>query len=188
MRRPSPDGFGDNLPQLRHFLRMRKLPALALFMLALCANPAWAADSTVLQVKYAKPADMVSILKTAVLQVGAKVEITTEGTQITLHGGDEELRTKLSGILAEVDKPTGRVPTRFIKLQHASVEKAAEFLNKALAPPPEAGATAEGEDIPVQIVAATRTNEIFVMGRPADIKLVESLVRAIDTDPPPVFK
>ncbi|MBK1832223.1 hypothetical protein JIN77_15905 [Verrucomicrobiaceae bacterium R5-34] len=45
------------------------------------------------------------------------------------------------------------------------------------------GATAAGEDIPVQIVANARLNKIFIMGRPVDIVFVESLARAFDAPP-----
>ncbi len=38
-----------------------------------------------------------------------------------------------------------------------------------------------GEDVPIQIVPATRTNEIFAMGRPVDIVFVETLVRGFDS-------
>ncbi len=38
-----------------------------------------------------------------------------------------------------------------------------------------------GEDVPIQIVPAPRTNEIFAMGRPVDIVFVESLVAGFDS-------
>jgi general secretion pathway protein D len=37
-----------------------------------------------------------------------------------------------------------------------------------------------GEEVPIQIVPNTRTNEIFAMGRPVDIVFVESLVAGFD--------
>ena len=43
------------------------------------------------------------------------------------------------------------------------------------------GGGSAGEDIPIQIVPNTRTNEIFAMGRPVDIVFVESLVRGFDS-------
>ena len=43
------------------------------------------------------------------------------------------------------------------------------------------GGGSAGEDIPIQIVPATRTNEIFAMGRPVDILFVETLVRGFDS-------
>ena len=43
------------------------------------------------------------------------------------------------------------------------------------------GGGSAGEDIPIQIVPNTRTNEIFAMGRPVDILFVESLVRGFDS-------
>ena len=56
--------------------------------------------------------------------------------------------------------------------------------------PPQGGAAAAtggegggsaGEDVPIQIVPNTRTNEIFAMGRPVDIVFVEGLVRGFDS-------
>ncbi|WP_367872652.1 secretin N-terminal domain-containing protein [Luteolibacter sp. Populi] len=43
------------------------------------------------------------------------------------------------------------------------------------------GGGSAGEDIPIQIVPAPRTNEIFAMGRPIDIVFVETLVRGFDS-------
>jgi type II secretion system protein D len=43
------------------------------------------------------------------------------------------------------------------------------------------GAGGSAEDVPIQIVPDTRTNRIFVMGRPVDIVFVEGLVREFDT-------
>ncbi|QJE98255.1 secretin N-terminal domain-containing protein [Luteolibacter luteus] len=43
------------------------------------------------------------------------------------------------------------------------------------------GGGSAGEDVPIQIVPNTRTNEIFAMGRPIDIVFVESLVRGFDS-------
>lgn len=37
-----------------------------------------------------------------------------------------------------------------------------------------------GQDVPIQIVPNTRTNEIFAMGRPVDIVFVESLIAGFD--------
>lgn len=45
------------------------------------------------------------------------------------------------------------------------------------------GATAAGEDIPVQIVASPRLNKLFIMGRPVDIVFVEGLAREFDSPP-----
>lgn len=39
-----------------------------------------------------------------------------------------------------------------------------------------------GEDTPVQIVPESRTNRIFVMGRPIDVIFVEGLIREFDTE------
>jgi general secretion pathway protein D len=52
--------------------------------------------------------------------------------------------------------------------------------NAAAASAADGGGSA-GEDIPIQIVPATRTNEIFAMGRPVDILFVETLVNGFDT-------
>lgn len=45
------------------------------------------------------------------------------------------------------------------------------------------GASAAGEDIPVQIVANPRLNKLFIMGRPVDIVFVEGLAREFDAPP-----
>ena len=49
---------------------------------------------------------------------------------------------------------------------------------------PAGGANADGggagEDVPIQIVPNTRTNQIFAMGRPVDVVFAETLVRGFD--------
>ena len=44
-----------------------------------------------------------------------------------------------------------------------------------------ASSTGSAESVPVQIVPDSRTNRIFVMGRPVDVVFVEGLVREFDT-------
>jgi len=44
-----------------------------------------------------------------------------------------------------------------------------------------AGGSSAAEDVPIQIVADSRTNRIFAMGRPVDIVFIEGLVAEFDT-------
>ena len=46
-----------------------------------------------------------------------------------------------------------------------------------------AASSAAGESIPVTIIANTRLNKLFIMGRPVDITFVESLAREFDAPP-----
>jgi general secretion pathway protein D len=164
--------------------------------------PARGHEPLVFELKHSSPRDLKAILDSISKQTPDQpLEVAVEGNRVSVRGGDDETRESVSKLVIDFDVPQVPVFTRFIKLNHASAEKAAEFLNKALniQPPAEdarvQGAAAaaaakpdQAEDIPIQIVPATRTNEVFAMGRAEDLKLVESILRAIDTDPPPVFK
>lgn len=171
----------------------------------------------VMSLKYVKPQDMQNILTQVIRQVGsygtiapvpnASCLIITESSTLIRH---------LVEIQHEVDVPSQRVATRFIKVQYADVQELADTLNEILGAQqqqtqrtagvqrvqggnnqginvapipgvptnPAAAASGEGsagEDVPIQIVAASRTNEIFVMGRPIDIVFAETLIHGFDT-------
>lgn len=170
-----------------------KFPSLAGAVILLCCLSAHAGEPLVFEFKHSSPQILKQILDSNPrLFADPPLESSVDGQKLLVRGADEKSRERLAKLVEDFDVPQVPIRKRFIKLAHASAEKAAEFLNKALAPQPPAEGTEEkkagGEDVPIQIVPATRTNEIFVLGCVEDVKLVESLVRAIDTDPPPVFK
>lgn len=106
----------------------------------------------------------------------------------------------------KIDVPSANIGTQFIKVQYADVTELADTLNQLVGsqqqqtqttgginraqpqgntppgiPSPGGDASTAGESVPIQIVPNARTNEIFVMGRPADIIFVEGLVRGFDS-------
>jgi len=176
----------------------------AVFLLSCMAGQA--AEPLVFELKHSSPWDLKAILESVSKQAGnSPLEVTVDGRRVLVRGADEKMRGRLSKLVGELDTPSVPVFTRFIKLSHTSAEKVVEFLNKALEIQPAQPAAAPGglqrtevdavdesknkaEEALIQLIPATRTNEVFVVGRAEDLKLVESLLRAIDTDPPPVFK
>ena len=167
--------------------------------------------SYVMNLKHIKPEEIVRTFTTIVGQMGAYGSITpvpNAGSVVITE--KTSLIRRLIQLKDEIDV-SGSVATRFIAVQFADVEELAETLNEVLgtqqqgqrsaglqrvgnnaAPTPTnvpgltaaAGATGSGnsaEDVPIQIVPDTRTNRIFVMGRPVDIVFVEGLVAEFDT-------
>jgi hypothetical protein len=160
---------------------MAKSFFLGIAMLGLCAPSLRADEPLVFELKHIKAAELIRILTKAGKEAGVSLEFTAEGNRLGIRGGDEAMHRQLTEAVKEIDAPCIPVSTRFIKVSHVSVEKAAVFLNKVLACP--------DDEAPVQIVPATRTGEIFVMGTAEDVNLVEALLRAIDRAPAhPRFK
>ncbi len=170
----------------------------------------------VMALKFVKPQDMQNILQQVIRQVGSYGTIApVPNASCLLITESSTLIRRLVEIQKEVDVPSQRVATRFIKVQYADVQELADTLNEILGaqqqttqrtagvqrvqgqgggvnltpnlPANAAAAVAgggegsAGEDVPIQIVAASRTNEIFVMGRPIDIVFAETLVHGFDT-------
>ncbi|MEM1085567.1 MAG: secretin N-terminal domain-containing protein [Verrucomicrobiota bacterium] len=163
----------------------------------------------VMGLQHIKPEEIVRTFTTIVGQLGAYgsiVPVPNAGSVVITE--KTSLIRRLIQLKEEIDV-SGSVATRFIEVQYADVEELAETLNEVLntqqqgqrsaglqrvgnnapattggVPVNLAGATAGGgaaEDVPIQIVPDTRTNRIFVMGRPVDIVFVEGLVREFDT-------
>jgi type II secretory pathway component GspD/PulD (secretin) len=91
-------------------------------------------------------------------------------------------------LISEIDLSSRDVPTRFFKLRHAEAEDLAETLNKIFRKPPSelpAGDDRGGvaQPVPVQIVPDIRTNRIFVMGRPSELRVIGEIIREFDTKP-----
>ncbi|WP_193211678.1 secretin N-terminal domain-containing protein [Luteolibacter marinus] len=91
----------------------------------------------------------------------------------------QELSETLNEILNTQQSQQTTAATR--RVGNAAPAPAAN-LPAGITPPGGAdGGGGAGEDVPIQIVPATRTNEIFAMGRPVDVVFVESLVRGFDS-------
>ena len=70
------------------------------------------------------------------------------------------------------------VVTKFVPVRHADLDKVADLLVKAFPLDP-------ADEIPLQVVVNHRTREIFLFGPVPKIDLAETVIRAVDTDPPP---
>jgi type II secretion system protein D len=91
----------------------------------------------------------------------------------------EELAETLNEVLG-----TQQQGQRSAGLQRVGAGTAPNVIAGNAAPAAATGAAGGGnaaEDVPIQIVPDTRTNRIFVMGRPVDIVFVEGLVAEFDT-------
>jgi len=98
----------------------------------------------------------------------------------------QELSETLNEILNTQQQQQNTARTQRVQGGGAPVA-ASPILNQSGNPAAAAAAAAgdggggAGEDVPIQIVPATRTNQIFAMGRPVDILFVESLVAGFDS-------
>lgn len=165
----------------------------------------------VMNLKYIKPEEVVRTFTTIVGQFGAYGSITpVANAGAVVITEKTSLIRRLIELQEQIDV-SASVATRFIKVRYADVEELTETLNEILntqqdgqrsagvqrvgnnsAPPTPpgvpaaaaaaaAGGSSAAEDVPIQIVADSRTNRIFAMGRPVDIVFIEGLVAEFDT-------
>jgi len=163
--------------------------------------------SYVMNLSYIKPDEAVRTFTQIIGQFGAfgSIAAVPNAAAVVITENTSLIR-KLIDLKKEIDKPSSQVATRFITVKYADVTELATLLNDLLGnqqntsrtagvqraqgqaaqqtlPTDGAipGATASGEETPVQIVPDARTNRIFAMGRPVDLLFVEGLVREFDT-------
>lgn len=118
-----------------------------------------------------------------------------------------ELIQSLVKLKAKIDVPSAKVDTSWVMVQYADVQELADQLNEmfnaqssqnqsarvqrqpAANTPPIPGLTANassegagsaGEESPPTITPDSRTNRIFLMGRPVDLVFIEELIAAWD--------
>jgi general secretion pathway protein D len=167
--------------------------------------------SYVMSFSYIKPDQAVAIFTQIIGQFGAYGSIApVQNASAVVITENTSLIRKLIDLKKEIDKPGSVQGSKFIKVQYADVSEIAKTLTELFtaqqsgqktagiqragqpqnngAPPgngagiPDGSAGGGGEDSPVQIIPDPRTNRIFVMGRPVDIKFVEGLVREFDVE------
>ncbi|BCU79026.1 secretin N-terminal domain-containing protein [Luteolibacter sp. LG18] len=166
--------------------------------------------SYVMTFRYLKPEQALQVFNQVIGQVGGaygSIAAVANASALVITENTSVIR-KLIQLKEEIDKPSGESGKLFIKVQYADVTELAQTLNELLStqqqaqrtagiqraennipqgvPGQQGGnrgntATAAGEDTPVQIVPDPRTNRIFAMGRPVDLKFVESLIHEFDT-------
>ena len=163
--------------------------------------------SYVMNLSYIKPDEAVRTFTQIIGQFGAfgSIAAVPNAAAVVITENTSLIR-KLIDLKKEIDKPSSQVATRFITVKYADVTELATLLNELLgnqqntsrtagvqraqgqeiqqAISNEAalpGASASGEETPVQIVPDARTNRIFAMGRPVDLLFVDGLVREFDT-------
>ncbi len=168
--------------------------------------------SYVMSFNYIKPDQAVAIFTQIIGQFGAYGSIApVQNASAVVITENTSLIRKLIDLKKEIDKPGSVQGSKFIKVQYADVSEIATTLTELFtaqqsgqktagiqragqpnngAPPGNGagipgtpdGSSGGGEDSPVQIIPDPRTNRIFVMGRPVDIKFVEGLVREFDVE------
>ncbi len=168
--------------------------------------------SYVMSLSYIKPEEAMNIFTQIIGQFGSYGSIApVPNAAAIVITENASLIRKLIDLKKEIDKPSSQVATKFIKVQYADVTEIATTLTELLtaqqstqttagiqradiggqiAPPngiPQnpgqaGGSSAGGEATPIQILPDPRTNRIFAMGRPVDIKFVEGLIREFDVE------
>lgn len=166
--------------------------------------------SYVMTLSYIKPAEAVNTFTQIIGQFGAygSIAAVPNASAIVITENTSLIR-KLIDLKTEIDVPSSKVGTRFIKVRFADVTELAETLNELLNQQQQAQTTAgiqrtdapaaaqqggapaatgqggggsAGETTPVQIIPDPRTNRIFAMGRPVDLVFVDGLVREFDVE------
>ncbi|MDB6076854.1 MAG: hypothetical protein JWO82_601 [Akkermansiaceae bacterium] len=163
----------------------------------------------VMSLKNIKPDDAKRTFEAVMMQQNSSygsIAPVPNASAVIITDNTALIRTLIE-IQQKIDVPSANIGTQFIKVQYADVTELADTLNQLVGsqqqqtqtsaginraqpqgnnPPgfvaPVGGeGSAAGESVPIQIVPNPRTNEIFVMGRPADIIFVEGLVRGFDS-------
>ncbi|NJM38667.1 MAG: hypothetical protein HC845_12825 [Akkermansiaceae bacterium] len=167
--------------------------------------------SYVMSLSYIKPEEAMNIFTQIIGQFGSYGSIApVPNAAAIVITENASLIRKLIDLKKEIDKPSSQVATKFIKVQYADVTEIATTLTELLTaqqstqttagiqradiggqiPPPgtpqapgqTGGSSGGGEATPIQILPDPRTNRIFAMGRPVDIKFVEGLISEFDVE------
>jgi len=163
----------------------------------------------VMALEYLKPEEAQRAFTSLVGQFGpsGKVAAIPNASSLIISANTPLVRMLIE-LKNRIDVPSARVGTKFIEVEYADVEELAERLNEIFnnqrqsnqsarvqrtgnAPqipgiPTNAGNAAAGgsggagEDITLNILPDTRTNRIFLMGRPVDLVFVEGLIADFD--------
>jgi type II secretion system protein D len=163
----------------------------------------------VMALEYLKPEEAQRAFTSLVGQFGpsGKVAAIPNASSLIISANTPLVRMLIE-LKNRIDVPSARVGTKFIEVEYADVEELAERLNEIFnnqrqsnqsarvqrtgntpqipGIPANAGNAAAGgsggagEDITLNILPDTRTNRIFLMGRPVDLVFVEGLIADFD--------
>lgn len=157
----------------------------------------------VMALNYIKPDQAVQVFTGIIGQLGAYGSIyAVPNASAVVITEKASLIKSLIELKQTIDVPGSVQATRFIQVEHADAAEVAAVLNELMAAQqsaqalagvqrapqtapgdnaaPANNAGASGISTPVQIVADSRTNRIFAMGRPVDLVFVENLVGEFD--------
>ena len=157
----------------------------------------------VMQLQYLKPDEALRTFQQVVVNLGAggKVAAVPNAASVVITAKTPLIRMLIE-LKKDIDVPSSTVDTKFVPVTYADVEGLADRLNEIFndqkgtqgsaavqrantpAIPGLAAnrgqTTSAGEDSPVNILPDTRTNRIFLMGRPVDLVFVAGLIKEFD--------
>ena len=156
-----------------------------------------------MRLNYIKPEEAVTILQSVIGQFGAagSIAIVPNASSLIITDNTLLIRTAID-IKNQIDVPSTTVSTKFIKIVYADAEEVVNQLNELINNEENTSSSVQrsgnaprqnqqggnqqiqnsqpGEDIPLKILADTRTNRITLLGSGSKIALAESLIREID--------
>jgi len=160
----------------------------------------------VMQLQFLKPDEALRAFQQVVGSYGpgGKVAAVPNAASVVINANTALIRS-LIALKKQIDVPSSQVGTKFVEVTYADVEELAERLNEifknqreqqsagvqrtqptgaaqipGLVAPDTPGASAAGEDTPINILPDTRTNRLFLMGRPVDLVFVAGLIEDFD--------
>ena len=162
----------------------------------------------VMPLQYLKPDEALRAFQQVVGTYGpaGKVASVPNAASVVINANSALVKA-LVALKKKIDVPSAQVSTKFVEVTFADVEELAERLNeifnnqqtqgrstagqqRTVTPGAAgipgltnalAGASTAGEDTPVNILPDTRTNRLFLMGRPVDLTFIEGLIKDFDS-------
>lgn len=162
----------------------------------------------VMPLQFLKPDEALRAFQQVVGTLGpaGKVAAVPNAASVVINANSALVKA-LVALKNKIDVPSAQVSTKFVEVTFADVEELAERLNEIFnnqrtqgrstagqqrtATPGAAGipglaantagASSAGEDTPVNILPDTRTNRLFLMGRPVDLTFIEGLIKDFDS-------
>ncbi|WP_193214561.1 hypothetical protein [Luteolibacter marinus] len=143
-----------------------------------------------LHCEYLRTAEILKTFRQIAGHVDFNVTFKEVDGDIVMEGGTADFRARLQALKEAIDVPYSQPPTRWIKLRHGDVIHIADVVTKAFVEtgPDDKTPIVAGNEMPLQVVPAVRTNELLVFGPEAVMEAAVELALLIDGMQKPVSR
>ena len=127
------------------------------------------------QLEYLQPQETLRALQSLGFNPSVTIRTDNENQRIIATFPDPKTGEIIDRLLKQIDVPNFDIPTRFVMLQFADAETAAEIVSEQLQEP----------DPVFNIVPDTRTNRVFLMGTIEQIDRATTMLEKLDVQEAP---